>query len=97
MPCAFCSEDDQWIKTCRIPDGSRIRVCDPCYEVLGSWLVIIPGDGVVTARCNLCGAYFNPREMARFSPGGRKDAYSGTCGWCAKEGAAPIGSLTRVG
>jgi hypothetical protein len=92
MPCAFCGEGDKWIKTYRILDGFRIRICDPCYEVLGSWLVIVPGDEMVTARCDLCGAYFNPREMARFSPGGRKDAYAGTCGECAKEGAAPIGS-----
>jgi hypothetical protein len=86
MPCAFCGEGDRWIKTCRTKD-SLIRVCDPCYGVLGSWLVILPGDGVVTARCDLCGAYFNPREMAEVSPGGRHDAYSGTCGTCAKVGA----------
>jgi hypothetical protein len=86
MPCAFCGEGDKWIKTCRIKDG-LIRVCDACYEVLGSWLVIVPGDGVVTARCEGCGAYFNPREMAEVSPGGRHDAYSGTCVACAKVGA----------
>ena len=82
MPCAFCGEGDKWIKTCRTSDG-LIRVCDPCYEVLESWLVIIPGDKVVTARCDGCGAYFNPREMARVSPGGRYDAYMGTCAMCA--------------
>ena len=84
MPCAFCGEGDQWIKTCRAKDGSRLRVCDPCWEILRIWLVIVPGDRVVTARCDLCGAYFNPREMTEVSPGGRKDAYSGTCGVCAK-------------
>jgi hypothetical protein len=65
MPCTFCGEGDEWIKTCRTPDGV-IRVCDPCWEALRSWLVIIPGDGVVTARCDGCGSYFNPREMAQF-------------------------------
>jgi hypothetical protein len=65
MPCAFCGEGDRWIKTCRTKDGSRIRVYDPCYEILGAWLVIVSGDGVVTARCDGCGAYFNPREMAQ--------------------------------
>ncbi len=88
MPCAFCGEGDRWIKTCRTSDGSRLRVCDPCYEVLASWLVIVPGDWVVTARCDLCGRYANPREFAEVSPGGRKDAYSGTCGTCAKVGAS---------
>ena len=87
MPCTFCGEGDEWIKTCRIKDGSRIRVCDPCWEILKIWLVIAPGDGVVTARCDLCGAYFNPRDMAEFSPGGRKDTYAGTCVTCAKVGA----------
>jgi hypothetical protein len=84
MPCAFCGEGDEWIKTCRTSDG-LIRVCDPCWEVLGRWLVIVPGDGVVTARCDGCSAYFNLREMTKFSPGGRHDAYSGTCETCAKK------------
>jgi hypothetical protein len=39
---------------------------------------------VVTARCDLCGAYGNPREFAEVSPGGRYNAYSGACGKCAK-------------
>ena len=86
MPCAFCGEGDRWIKTCRIKDG-LIRVCDPCWEALSPWLVIVPGDGVVTARCDGCGAYFNPREMVEVSPGGRHNTYSGTCGKCAKEGS----------
>jgi hypothetical protein len=85
MPCAFCGEGDEWIKMCRIKDNSHIRVCDPCYEVLGSWLVIVPGDRVVTARCDVCGGYFNPREMVEVSPGGRHDAYSGACGTCARK------------
>ena len=87
MGCAFCGEGDKWIKTCRTKDGSRLRVCDPCWEVLRIWLVIVPGDAVVTARCDWCGRYFNPREMAVVSPGGRYDAYSGICGTCAEEGS----------
>lgn len=88
MPCAFCGEGDRWIKTCRIKDGSYLRVCDPCWEVLAPWIVIIPGEAVVTARCDLCGAYFNPREMAKASPGGRYNTYSGTCEECAKAGVS---------
>ena len=86
MGCAFCGEGDRWIKTCRTSDG-LIRVCDPCWEVLSPWLMIVPGDGVVTARCQRCGGYFNPREMEEVSPGGRHSTYSGTCGACAEEGA----------
>jgi hypothetical protein len=87
MAYAFCGEGDKWIKTCRTPDG-LIRVCDPCWEVLGAWLVVVPGERVVTARCEGCGAYFNPRDMAKFSPGGRYNAYHGTCEACAKVGDA---------
>lgn len=85
MPCVFCGEGDKWIKTCRTKDGSCLRVCDPCYEILGSWLVIVSGGEVVTARCDRCGAYFNPREMAEVSPGGRHDAYSGMCEVCTRK------------
>lgn len=88
MSCAFCGGGDRWIKTCRTRDGSRIRVCDPCWQVLSPWLIIVPGNYVVTARCDGCGAYFSPREMAEFSSGGRYNAYSGTCRACAKIGAA---------
>jgi hypothetical protein len=84
MGCAFCGEGDRWIKTCRIADG-LIRVCDLCWEVLSPWLVIVPGDEVVTGRCDECGAYFNPREMAEASPGGHHNTYSGTCGTCARK------------
>jgi hypothetical protein len=42
MPCAFCGEGDRWIKTCRTKDV-LIRVCDPCYEVLSQWLVVVSG------------------------------------------------------
>lgn len=45
-----------------------------------------PGDSVVTARCEGCGGYFNPRDMAQVSPGGRYNAYSGACRACAKVG-----------
>jgi molybdenum cofactor biosynthesis enzyme MoaA len=54
-------------------------------------LVIVPGEVVVTARCDLCGAYCNPRGMVEFNPGGRYNAYSGTCRACAKVGPASIG------
>jgi hypothetical protein len=98
MPCAFCSGGDRWIKTCRTKDGFRLCVRNPCYEVLRSWLVIVPGDGVVVARCDGCGAYFNPREMAEFRPGGRYNTYSGTYWACTKIDAARHNwkSLTRL-
>jgi hypothetical protein len=85
MPCLFCGEGDRWIRTC-LGANDPLRVCDPSYEVLAPWLVIVPGDGVVAARCDQCGRYGNSREFAEVEPGGRHNAYSGTCGACADEG-----------
>jgi hypothetical protein len=31
-----------------------LLVCDPCYEEHVSVLVIVPGDRMVTARCDPC-------------------------------------------
>ena len=32
MSCELCGGGDIWIKTCLTTAGSRIRVCDLCYE-----------------------------------------------------------------
>ena len=99
MGCHYCGGGDWWIKTCHAPDGSRLRVCDPCWEIRKSILVIVPGDTVVTARCDGCGVYGNPRDFPRVRPGGRKDTYSGTCGPCTEgdaEGAVKDTSKTET-
>ncbi len=83
MPCELCGDGDRWIKTCLTPSGFRLLVCDPCYLEHEPELTLVPGNRVVTARCDLCGCYGNPREFVDISPGGRHDAYSGTCGECA--------------
>jgi hypothetical protein len=83
MTCVFCGGGDKWIKTCRTKGGSRLRLCDPCYEELSEWFVIVPGDVPVAARCDSCWCYGNPREYAEVTPGGRGNAYSGVCGSCA--------------
>jgi hypothetical protein len=85
MSCELCGGGDLWIKTCLTSEGSRLLVCDPCYEENSSVLVIVPGDRVVMARCDYCWRYGNPREFVEISPGGRKNAYSGTCGACTGE------------
>jgi hypothetical protein len=85
MSCELCGGGDEWIKTCPTPDGSRLLVRDPCYEENASVLVIVPGDRTVTARCDSCWLCGNPREFVELSPGGRKNAYSGTCAECAGE------------
>jgi hypothetical protein len=85
MSCELCGGGDRWIKTCRTPYGFSLLACDPCHEELASVLVIVPGEWVVTIRCDSCGVYGNPREFAEAEPGGRKDAYSGMCGACEGE------------
>ncbi len=71
-------------------DGSRVRVCDPCWEARRSELVIVPGDHLVTARCDRCGAYGNPRDYSSLRAGGRHGAFSGTCPACAGDGAREV-------
>ena len=48
--------------------------------------MIVPGDHVVTVRCDGCGIYGNPRDFVGVVPGGRHGAYSGTYAACAEEG-----------
>ena len=87
MSCELCGGGDMWIKTCRTPEGSRrLLVCDECYEENATVLVIVPGDRTVTARCDLCWCYGNPRDFVEVRSGGRKNAYSGRCGACVEEG-----------
>jgi integrase len=45
-----------------------------------SVLVIVPGDHVVTARCEGCGTYGNPREFSEVSLGGVKAPTRGVSG-----------------
>ena len=85
MSCELCGGGDMWIKTCLTTEGSRLLVCDECYEEHAAALVIVPGDRTVMARCDSCWRYGNPREFVEVSPGGRKNAYSGTCAGCAGE------------
>lgn len=84
MACELCGGGDAWIKTCLTPGGSRVLVCDPCHEEHEAELMIVPGDRMVTARCDACGLYSNnPREFLGVRLGGRKGVYSGTCEACS--------------
>jgi ribosome-binding protein aMBF1 (putative translation factor) len=57
VSCEVCGGGDMWIKTCLTTDGSRLLVCDECYEENASVMVIVPGDRVVMARCDYCWRY----------------------------------------
>jgi hypothetical protein len=66
----------------RAGEGEPFPACDPCYEANREGLMIVPGLEIVSARCNSCGEWGNPREFSELSKGGRWDAYSGVCISC---------------
>jgi hypothetical protein len=73
MSCELCGGGDMWIKTCRTPEGSRLMVCDPCYGEHASALLIVPGDRVVMARCDLCWRYARTLTRGRALSAQRRD------------------------
>jgi len=58
--------------------------------------VIVPGDHLVTARCERCGAYGNPRGFSGLKAGGRHGAYSGTCRACTHDAREAVGEAARA-
>ena len=71
MSCELCGGGDEWIKTCRTTEGSRLLVCDPCYEENSSVLVIDRWGGypVVTQAVFSCPSVSIPnrRRKLRFT------------------------------
>lgn len=76
MVCELCGGGDRWIKTCLTPEGYHLLVCDPCWDEHRHELTIVPGDWIVTARCEGCGTYGNPREFSELFLGGRHSRWS---------------------
>ena len=92
--CWVCGGGDRWIKTCLMESGSRIRLCDSCWTVLG--FVIVPGNEVVAARCDGCWRYGNPREFTQLRRNsGHADAYGGLCPDCSRSMAEGAADYTR--
>ncbi len=59
--------------------------------------MIVPGDHLVAARCDRCGAYGNPRGFSGLRAGGRHGAFSGTCPACTDEAAREaVGEAARA-
>jgi ribosome-binding protein aMBF1 (putative translation factor) len=52
MPCDMCGGGDEWIKTCHTPEGSRLLVCDECYEENATVLVHDQTTFRGTERCS---------------------------------------------
>ena len=85
MSCELCGGGDSGSRPAAPLRGPACWSAIACYEENASVLVIVPGDRVVMARCDHCWRYGNPRDFVEISPGGRKNAYSGTCAACAGE------------
>jgi hypothetical protein len=91
MVCEVCGHSELALKTVRWRAGDRrtarrFVLCDPCYEPLRDSLWIVAGAFSVTARCDGCGSYLNPRELVESRPGGgykRDVVASGLCPACA--------------
>jgi hypothetical protein len=73
-----------WLKTCRWRDGGEqtFVLCDGCWLPLAGAVWIIPGGSTVTARCDECDGFMNPRELA-VRRALVKEVYRGTCATCA--------------
>jgi len=91
MRCTRCGVEEAAMKTVRPRSGgaSPFQLCDGCYPALRRWVWIIPGHVTVTARCDACLEFVNPREIVpeTLRPAGWKEAYGGTCRMCAQEEA----------
>ena len=86
MKCESCGVEG-WLKTCRWRTGERKFVlCDSCYGPLASSLWIVRGEVIVAARCESCGTYLHPTEMAELRPGGggKRDVIGGVCAACVR-------------
>jgi hypothetical protein len=58
MSCELCVEEEtSGSRPASPPRDHAWLVCNPCCEENSSVLVIVPGDRVVMARCDLCWRY----------------------------------------
>jgi len=61
-------------------------LCEGCYEEVAEEVLIVPGPVSCWGTCSRCGEWVSVRDLVDARPGGRRDAPSGTCRMCAKEG-----------
>ena len=90
MSCELCGGGDEWIKTCLTPEGSRLMVCDSCYEENASVLVDRAGrqDGDGEVRSLL--ALRQPQGVRGGAPGRAQERLCGDVG-----GLRPAGVIVR--
>jgi hypothetical protein len=90
LKCSACGHEELALKTVRWKAAPRKGarrwvICDACYEPLSGALWIVAGDFSITARCDVCHRYLNPRELVTSRPGGgyKRDVIaSGLCASC---------------
>jgi len=83
--CDGCGAEG-WFKTVirRDDRDRRGTLCDACYGPLARLLWIVAGPFTVTARCDECDGFLNPRELA-VRRALVKEIYRGICVSCADQ------------
>jgi len=87
--CVSCGHEELALPTVRwrkSVKGQKFVLCESCLDApLRSYAWLVPGDFSVTARCDGCWCYLNPRELVTSRPGGgykRDIIASGLCSDC---------------
>jgi len=83
LKCDGCGAEG-WFKTviCRDDRDRGGVLCDACWLHLADRLWIVAGPVTVTARCDECDGFMNPRELVAIR-GLVKESYRGTCVSCS--------------
>ena len=91
MRCVSCGSEEISLPTVRWRKnghGRKFVVCNTCLDTpLRSYVWLVAGDFSITARCDGCGRYLNPRELVpeTLRQGGyKRDVYTGLCASCAR-------------
>ena len=85
MRCDRCGATAPVLKTVRWRDhnGGPFILCDSCWLPISAAVWIVPGQVAAFGRCRHCSGWFGVRELTGLKPGGRRDAWIGTCRRCA--------------
>ena len=85
MFCEGCGVEALVMKTVRRrTEERRFTLCDPCWMPLGDRLWIVDGRQIAAARCDRCGHWQHPSEMADLRRGAKWDGYGGCCSSCSR-------------
>lgn len=58
-------------------------MCDGCWHPISHLVWVVLGPVACFGKCVSCGEWESARKLVGLKPGGRRDAWIGTCGRCA--------------